>query len=196
MPLLFVVFVPALTALFLSILPKNRLSYWIIAVPLVIFSYLITQIGSSSPLTYSLIWVPSVGVNLDFWMDGLGLLFALIISGVGTLVLLYATSYFDEVREYIRFSTYTLLFMTAMLGIVLSANLLLVFIFWELTSITSYLLIGFHHEDEEAREGARAALLVTGGGGLALMAGVILIGSVARNIQLIRFASRWRCAAG
>jgi multicomponent Na+:H+ antiporter subunit A len=117
-------------------------------------------------------------------LDGLGLLFALVVTGVGTLVLLYASAYFETNEYFVRFATYTLLFMTAMLGIVTSSNLLLIFVFWEVTSITSYLLIGFKHEDQDARDGARRALLVTGGGGLALMAGIILIGLTTGSFEI------------
>ncbi len=108
---------------------------------------------------------------MSLQLDGLALLFGLIISGIGTLVLLYSCGYFDDRDEFARFSQYTLIFMMAMLGIVTSANLLLLFVFWEITSLTSYLLIGFYHDDCAARNGARCALIVTGSGGLALLAG-------------------------
>lgn len=183
MTLLLVVFGPALAALLLSVLPRNALSRWVIAVPALAFAFLLTQIAAPT-LAISLPWVPSLGVSLSLTLDGLGLLFALVVTGVGTLVLLYAAAYFDNNAYFVRFATYTLLFMTAMLGIVTSSNLLLIFIFWEVTSITSYLLIGFKHEDQEARDGARRALLVTGGGGLALMAGILIIGLTTGSFEI------------
>jgi multicomponent Na+:H+ antiporter subunit A len=184
MPLLLVVFAPAVAALLISVLPKNRLFRWVIAVPAALFVYLITRVNAADTLAISLPWVPSLGVSLSFALDGLALLFALIITGIGALVLLYASGYFAETNDYVRFSAYTLLFMGAMLGIVLASNLLLLFVFWELTSFTSYLLIGFYHESEAARDGALRALIVTGSGGLALLAGIVLVGSAGGTFDI------------
>ena len=184
MPLLLVVFGPALAALALALLPRNRLSVWVVAVPAAAFAYLAAQITAPSPVSIIIPWAPSLGVSLALQLDGLGLLFALVVTGIGALVLLYASAYFATWDEFVRFSVYTLLFMSAMLGIVLSSNLLLIFVFWEITSVTSYLLIGFNHEDDDAREGARRALLVTGGGGLALMAGILLIGLTTGSFEI------------
>ncbi len=174
MDLLFIVLIPALSASLLLLWPRTRAPHWVSLVPAVIFAYLLFNTARLEAV--SIPWVPSLGLGFDLFADGLGLLFGLIVTGVGTLVLIYASGYFEDAADYRRFSGYTLMFMTAMLGIVFSANLLLLFIFWELTSITSYLLIGFKHEKEAARIGARRALLITGGGGLALMGGVLLIG--------------------
>jgi multicomponent Na+:H+ antiporter subunit A len=138
----------------------------------------------NQPLQYVIPWIPSLNVEFALALDGLGYIFALIISGIGALVLLYAAGYFDTTEDFSRFSSYTLIFMSAMLGIVLSDNILLLFVFWELTSLTSYLLIGFKHENDAAREGARRALLITGGGGLAMLAGLILIGLEAGTFSL------------
>jgi multicomponent Na+:H+ antiporter subunit A len=182
MGLLFVVFGPALAALLLAIISRGWLARLTALVPLAIFGLLLNP-GTELP-DIDIAWIPSLNVSLAFFLDGLGRLFGLIISGIGTLVLLYAGWYFDDDASRVRFSVYTLLFMMAMLGIVLSDNLLLVFVFWEITSITSYLLIGFKHEYAAAREGARRALLVTGLGGLAMMAGFLIIGSVAGTFSL------------
>jgi multicomponent Na+:H+ antiporter subunit A len=184
MALWFVVFAPALAATFLLIAPRAGLARLFMLIPAVSFLYLLSLIPHSEAIQVTLPWVPSLGVSLSLVVSGLGLLFALLISGIGTLVLLYAFAYFDKPADYVRFSGYTLLFMTAMLGIVLSDNLLLIFVFWELTSISSYLLIGFKHEKLEAREGARRALLVTGVGGLAMMAGFLLVGITAGTFEL------------
>lgn len=180
MALLWIVFAPAVAAFVLTVVPRAARAA--IAVPALIFLYLLT--GQADGISASVEWAPSMGISLSFFMDGLGLVFALLISGIGTLVLLYSSGYFDEQEEFARFSRYTLLFMMAMLGIVLSANLLLVFIFWEITSITSYLLIGFKHEKEAARDGARRALVITGAGGLAMMAGFLLVGVTAGTFEL------------
>lgn len=172
-----IVFAPAVAALVLALVPRSWLARLTPIVPAAIFLWLAaTQVGASEIATAQLSWFPSLGVSLSFFMDGLGLLFALIISGIGTLVLIYAGGYFEKPADLVRFTIYTLIFMTAMLGIVTSSNLVLLFVFWEITSLTSYLLIGFNHENADAREGARRALLITAGGGLALLAGVLLIG--------------------
>lgn len=120
-------------------------------------------------------WAPTLGVNLSFTLDGLSLLFALLICGIGALVMIYAGGYMAG-RPYLgRFFALLLLFMVSMLGLVLADNLLLLYVFWELTSLCSYFLIGFENERAKARAAALQALLVTGGGGLALLAGVILL---------------------
>lgn len=182
MQLAALVFTPVLAALALLIVPNKWLARVFIAIPALSFLALVIARPEFSPLDVS--WIPSLGVSISFFMDGLGALFALIITGIGTLVLLYSSGYFDDDKDYVRFSGYTLLFMTAMLGIVLSGNLLMLFVFWEITSISSYLLIGFKHEKEAAREGARRALLVTATGGLAMMAGFILIGITVGTFDL------------
>lgn len=184
MALLFIVFIPSLVALLLLFFPRMWLTRVATFVPALIFIYLLTNSGNTEFIRFDLPWVPSLGVSLSFFMDGLGLLFALLISGMGALVLLYSSAYFETLSDYVRFSSYTLLFMMAMLGIVLSSNLLLLFIFWEITSITSYLLIGFKHEKEAARDGARRALLITGGGGLAMLVGFLLVGITAGTFDL------------
>ncbi|MFC0280953.1 hydrogen gas-evolving membrane-bound hydrogenase subunit E [Falsigemmobacter intermedius] len=121
-------------------------------------------------------WLPALGIRLSFLIDGLSLTFALLISGIGASVLLYASSYLAGHPHYLRFFLFLTLFMLSMLGLVLAADLIALFVFWELTSVTSYLLIGFVHDDPRARRNALQAMLVTGAGGLALLAGFILIG--------------------
>ena len=129
-------------------------------------------------------WLPSVGLELAFRFDGLGMLFAYLIVGIGLLVILYARYYLKAEDATGRFYAFLLLFMGAMLGVVLSENLLLLLIFWELTSLFSFLLIGYWKHDAQARQGARLALLVTGGGGLALFAGILLLGHIAGSFSL------------
>jgi len=120
-------------------------------------------------------WVPSLDLDLAFRLDGLGLLFGLIITMTGFFVCLYASSYMAGHQHLGRFFLYLHGFMLAMLGIVLSDNLLLLFVFWEATTLLSFLLIGFDHEKKTARENARQALLITGGGGLFLLMGILLL---------------------
>jgi multicomponent K+:H+ antiporter subunit A len=139
---------------------------------------------SGEVLRASATWVPSLGLEFTLRMDGLAWLFALLIGGIGALVVLYAAWYLDPADPGPRFFTFLLLFMGAMLGVVLAGNLLLLVLFWELTSLSSFLLIGYWHRRDDAREGARMALAVTGAGGLALLAGVLLIGHIVGSLQL------------
>lgn len=129
-------------------------------------------------------WLPELGLNLSLRLDGLGFLFALLILGIGLLVILYARYYLSKKDPMGRFYGFFLLFMGAMLGVVLSENLLLMMMFWELTSLSSFLLIGFWNHRSDARQGARMALAVTGGGGLALLAGLLLIGHIVGSYEL------------
>lgn len=129
-------------------------------------------------------WLPALGLNFSLHLDGLSFLFALLILGVGLLVILYARYYLGKNEALPRFFASLLLFMGAMLGLVLAGNLLLMLMFWELTSLASFLLIGYWRDRNEARTGARMALAVTGGGGLALLAGIILVGQVAGSYEL------------
>jgi len=130
-------------------------------------------------------WIPSLGIHLSFLLDGLALFFALIVSGMGVLVFWYANFYLDDhYAHHGRFYAYLTLFMAAMLGTVLANNLLVLFVFWELTGLASFLLIGFLHEEENSRVGARQALLVTGFTGLLLLAGVLMVRQVAGTFEL------------
>ncbi|TNF59614.1 MAG: putative monovalent cation/H+ antiporter subunit A [Rhodobacteraceae bacterium] len=129
-------------------------------------------------------WVPSLGISLSFLVDGLSLTFALLISGIGALVFLYSNTYLAGHPQFARFALFLAGFMLSMLGLVLADNLIALFVFWELTTITSYLLIGFGHETYKGRRSALQALFVTGAGALALLAGFILLGMVAGSFEL------------
>ncbi|MGM0766829.1 MAG: putative monovalent cation/H+ antiporter subunit A [Pseudomonadota bacterium] len=150
----------------LSLLPALLTAY---------FASLVPTISGGESLLIRNQWMPGLGVTLDFMVDGLSLVFALLISGIGTFILIYAGSYLKGHKDLARFYVIMLSFMASMLGLVLSDNLITFFVFWELTSITSYMLIGFNHEDAEARKCALQGLFVTAGGGLVLMAGLILL---------------------
>jgi len=129
-------------------------------------------------------WVPALGLDAVLRLDGLAWLFAVLVLGIGLLVILYARYYLSEQDPPGRFYAMLLLFMGAMAGLVLSGNLLLLVIFWELTSLSSFLLIGYWNGSPDARRGARMALAVTGGGGLALLAGIVLLGTIAGSFDL------------
>jgi multicomponent K+:H+ antiporter subunit A len=134
-------------------------------------------------------WIPELGLSFSLRMDGFAWIFAMLVSGIGFLVVLYARYYMSPEDPVPRFFSFFLAFMGAMLGIVLSGNLILLVFFWELTSIFSFLLIGYWHNNAGARDGARMALTVTGIGGLALLVGVVLIGHIVGSYDLDRVLS-------
>ncbi|TCP67671.1 monovalent cation/H+ antiporter subunit A [Sphingomonas sp. PP-CE-1G-424] len=145
---------------------------------------------AGTPLSAQLTWVPALGLHASLWLDPLGLLFAGLILGIGLLVVVYAHGYLAKGEATGRFLSFLMLFQGAMIGIALSANVLLLLVFWELTSLSSFLLIGFWRDRPEARQGARMALAVTGGGGLALIAGMLLLGRAAGSYELATILAR------
>ncbi|MEO1538859.1 MAG: putative monovalent cation/H+ antiporter subunit A [Pseudomonadota bacterium] len=154
------------------------------------FASLLPAVAEGQVLRLSWGWVPSLDVALSFTVDGLALTFALLISGIGVLVLLYSNTYLAGHQHWTRFALFLTSFMLAMLGLVLADNLIALFVFWELTTVTSYLLIGFGHETEKGRRSALQALLVTGAGALALLAGLILLGMTAGTFELSEIMAR------
>ncbi|MGF1449356.1 MAG: hydrogen gas-evolving membrane-bound hydrogenase subunit E [Opitutales bacterium] len=152
-------------------------------VPLAAFAWFAAQVGGD-PVSYQATWFGTLGVNADFRLMGMGHLMALLITGIGFFISLYASGYLGghALRGY--FFVYLYAFMGAMLGIVVADNIYLLFVFWELTSITSYLLIGFNHKESISRWKALQALLVTGLGGLALLAGLILLANAMGTARL------------
>jgi NADH:ubiquinone oxidoreductase subunit 5 (subunit L)/multisubunit Na+/H+ antiporter MnhA subunit len=152
-----------------------------------LFVGLLTQlptVADGHAAVWSMPWAPALGLSLSFYLDGLSLLFSLIITGVGAIIVLYAAHYFDETAALFRFYGLTFSFMAAMLGLVLAGNVITLFIAWELTSVVSFLLIGFYSERAPAREGALQALIVTAGGGLALFVGLVLVGTAAGSMEM------------
>ncbi|BAU58447.1 putative monovalent cation/H+ antiporter subunit A [Halorhodospira halochloris] len=145
------------------------------AVLTVYFASFLPQITAGDTAHFHYTWAPGLDLDLSFYVDGLSLLFALLISGIGTFILIYASDYLAGDERQPRFYVHMLAFMASMLGLVLSDNLIALFIFWELTSITSYMLIGYDHESKYARKCALQGLIVTFGGGLALLAGFIMM---------------------
>jgi multicomponent K+:H+ antiporter subunit A len=135
-------------------------------------------------------WAPQVGLSFSFFLDALGFFFAAMILGVGLLVIVYARFYLRREDPMGRFYAYLLVFQGAMLGVVLSDNVLLLVVFWELTSLSSFLLIGYWSHLPEGRQGARMALVVTGGGGLLLMGGMLLLGHAAGSFELTQILKR------
>ncbi|MGZ8272678.1 MAG: monovalent cation/H+ antiporter subunit A [Burkholderiaceae bacterium] len=181
---------PFAGALLLAAVPndRRRLSAWLAGVfPLAGLALALAQtpaMMAGDALRWSVEWVPALGLEFGFRLDGLAWLFALLILGIGALVVLYAAYYLHADDPPARFFQFLLLFMGAMLGVVLADNLVLLVVFWEATSLSSFLLIGYWKDRQDAREGARMALAITGGGGLALLAGVLLIGHIVGSVQL------------
>jgi multicomponent K+:H+ antiporter subunit A len=149
-----------------------------------------TEVYAGRLVGWSIPWIPQLGLSLSFFIDGLGLFFAALILGMGLLIVLYARFYLAASDPMGRFYAFLLLFQGAMLGIVLSDNVLLMLVFWELTSLSSFLLIGYWSHLPESRQGARMALVVTGGGGLALIAGMLLLGHAADSYELLDIIER------
>ncbi|MBB3947298.1 multicomponent Na+:H+ antiporter subunit A [Rhizobium skierniewicense] len=184
---LFLPFIVALCAPFVV----RRLGHhavWLLALApaaaFVHFLGFIPEVAAGEIVTGGYVWVPSFNLSFSWFIDGLSLTFALLITGIGTLVVLYAGGYMKGDPQQGRFLAFLLLFMGAMLGVVVSDSLMMLFVYWELTSITSFLLIGFDHRREASRRAALQALVVTGGGGLALLAGIIFIWNISGTTQL------------
>ena len=185
-----IVLLPLLAA-FLPMFTRHLGRRWcalLVALPVVAALGLLAQaslpIWEGGMQQWSMAWLPSLGLNLALRLDGLALLFCILILGIGLLVVVYAHYYLPAKDDGGRFYTLLLLFMSSMLGVVTSDNLLFLVFFWELTSLSSFLLISYKQYDSAARKGARMALTVTGMGGLALLAGVLLIGHVVGSFSL------------
>ena len=129
-------------------------------------------------------WLPQIGIDFSFRLDALSLIFSLLITGIGTLIYIYAYYYLNPKNSLSKLYALLMLFMAAMLGISLSNNLIILLVFWELTSISSFLLVGYWSNYDAAQRGARMALTITGMGGLAMLGGFILIGQIAGTYQI------------
>ncbi len=181
------VFLAGIAAPLLHRLCGDRIGFALALVPLAAFGFFLSLqagIAADGALRLVVPWVPTLGISLSFFVDGLSLLFLLIVSFIGTFVVLYATGYLHGDPGLGRFFLYLFTFMGAMLGMVVSDNLILLVVFWELTGISSYLLIGYYSKEEKSRAAALQALLVTGFGGLALTAGCILLGRIAGSFEI------------
>ncbi len=197
MTLLSIVLLPLLvgTALTAAIGRYHRAATaWVAAlVTATSLALLLSQAGSvwaGQPVQFSLPWVPDIGLTLGLRLDGLSLFFAGLITVIGLLIIVYAAYYLAPDDSAAKFYSVMMLFMAAMLGVVLSDNLLLLVVFWELTSVSSFLLVGYWGHRPEARNGARQALAITGGGGLAMLAGFVLLGLIAGTFEISEMTGR------
>ncbi len=180
-------FLGAVAAPLLCRLMRHNAAWLLALLPAFIFLHFlgfVPSIAAGGRIAQGYDWIPSLGVRFSWFLDGLSLTFALLISGIGALIVLYAGGYLKDHPQLGRFLSFILLFMGAMLGLVVSDSFLMLFVFWELTSITSFLLIGFDHGREAARRAALQALVVTGMGGLSLLAGLLLISSTTGIMDL------------
>lgn len=180
-------FIGAIFAAWMS--SYNRLaSAWVAGVvtilSLLLLAPAMAHVFAGETIIQSWSWIPVIGLEFAFRLDGLALLFAILILGIGLLIIIYARYYLSAKDSMGRFFAYLLVFMGSMLGIVLSENLIQLVVFWELTSLSSFLLISYWQHRQDAREGAVMALVITGGGGLALLAGVLLLGNIVGSYNL------------
>ncbi|SFX73122.1 putative monovalent cation/H+ antiporter subunit A [Marinospirillum alkaliphilum] len=171
----------------LSSIADRRLGWLVALLPAALavwFAGFLPEVMAGQTLVHEWAWIPGLDISLTFVLDGLSLLFALLITVIGTFVFLYASAYLAGHPDLTRFYVVLLAFMASMLGLVLSDSLITLFVFWELTSITSYLLIGFNHQDADARKAALQGLFVTVGGGLALLAGMVMLAQMSGSYSL------------
>ncbi|PWA12577.1 Na+/H+ antiporter subunit A [Pueribacillus theae] len=176
------IIIPFLAALFIPLLNKKKSNLhigWFVlivsATLFIIFARYIPSVASGEYYLYTFEWIPSYGISFTTYLDGLSMIFSLLITGIGSMVILYSIFYLSASESLQHFYIYLLLFMGAMLGVVLSDNLMVLYVFWELTSISSFLLIAFWYYRKGSRYGAQKSLLITVSGGVAMLTGFIMI---------------------
>lgn len=165
----------------LALLPAALTVYFLAYLP---------RVTTGQAVVTSRSWVPALGTQLSFYLDALSLPFVLVVTAIGSVVMVYSDGYLPAHPQLGRFYALLTAFMATMLGLVLSGNLITLVVFWELTSLASYFLIGFDHANERARAAALQALIVTGIGGLALLLGVLLLGRVTGTLELSQLSQR------
>ena len=190
MPLILLLALPFAGSVVAALMPtnaRNAAALWSAAVALVVvvqLALLFPEVRGGGVVREEFLWLPAAGLDLVIRIDGFAWMFGMLVSGIGLLVVLYARYYMAAADPVPRFFSFFLAFMGSMLGLVLSGNLIQLMFFWELTSLLSFLLIGYWHHRASARRGARMALTVTGAGGLCLLAGVLLLGHVCGSYDL------------
>ena len=192
MPLITLLLLPFLGSLLAAVLPANaRNTESTLAGLIAVFctvqaALYFPDIAHGGVLHQSIEWIPQLGLNLVLRLDGFAWMFCILVLGVGSLVVLYARYYMSAADPVPRFFSFFLAFMGAMVGVVLSGNLVQIALFWELTSLFSFLLIGYWHHRKDARRGARMALTVTGTGGLCMLVGMLVLGHIVGSYELDR----------
>jgi len=174
--------------------PQINIGWFVLIVPIILFIGLaryIPTVSAGEQYIKTISWIPSAGIDFTTHLDGLSLIFGLLITGVGSLVILYSIYYLSARESLGHFYVYLLLFMGAMLGLIFSDNMMVLYVFWELTSISSFLLIAFWYHRKKSRYGAQKSLLITVAGGMAMLVGFIILYlmtgsfSIRENIALI-----------
>ncbi|SFF53096.1 multisubunit sodium/proton antiporter, MrpA subunit [Halobacillus alkaliphilus] len=187
--MLLVVLLPFIFAIAIPFISKWKDKFhpgvFVTLIPAIIFIYFVRFIGTGfEPLTREYSWIPSLDMNIVFYLDGLSLLFVLLISGIGALVAFYSIYYLHKSEQLGHFYVYFLIFMGSMLGVVLSDNVFVLYSFWEFTSLSSFLLIGFWNYKQESRYGALKSMLITVFGGLSLLGGLIFMSVLTKTTSI------------
>lgn len=190
--LVWLIFIPIVAALFMPFLYKHvkriHTGWFVLIIPVLLFAFYVQLVPTTmngETITSTLEWIPSLGISFTSYIDGLSILFTLLITGIGALVTLYSVFYLDKNKENIgNFYVYLLLFMSAMLGVVQSENVMSLYLFWELTSISSFLLIGFWYTRDASRFGALKSMMITVFGGLMMLGGFIILGIAGQTFSI------------
>ena len=176
------ILLPFIAAAFILLFLKQelrvRIGWFVLIIPTILFVYLVMQVPSianGNTISERLSWIPSFDISFSTYLDGLSMVFGLLISGIGILVVLYSIYYLRTEKSVKHFYIYLLMFMGSMLGVVFSDHLMMIYVFWELTSISSFLLIAFWYQRKGSRYGAMKALLITIFGGFAMLAGFLML---------------------
>lgn len=188
---LLAIFIPFIAACLVPFIHKyltgRRIGWFVITIPLFLFIILLRLVPSladGASYLHTFPWIPSAGVYFSTHLDGLSMIFVLLITGIGSLVVLYSIYYLSEREAIGRFYTYLLLFMGSMLGVVLADNLIVLYVFWELTSISSFLLIAFWYHRKQSRYGAKKSMLITVTGGIFMLAGFLMLYAMTGTFSL------------
>src|SRR5690625_3577933 len=190
MSLILLLALPFIGSVIAALLPSNakKLEAWLAGTIAMVCALIVLShypaIQDGEVVRTVIPWLSSAGVDLVIRLDGYAWLFSLIVTVMGVLIVLYARYYLSPDDPAPRFFSFLLAFMGSMLGVVVSGNLIQLAIFWELTSLSSFLLIGYWHHRQDARRGARMSLIITGTGGLCLLAGMLVLGLVAGSFDL------------
>lgn len=182
---------PFVIAIFIPLLYRSIRSvhtgWFVFILPVILFCYFASfmpSVWNFGSATEQVSWIPSLGINFTLYLDGLSLLFSLLITGIGSLVVLYSVYYLPRNEPLHNFYVYLLMFMGAMLGVVLSDNMLVMYVFWELTSLSSFLLIGYWYHRKRSQYGAQKSLLITMAGGFTMLAGIVLLYTVTGTFSI------------
>ncbi|PAV31578.1 Na+/H+ antiporter subunit A [Virgibacillus profundi] len=185
------IIIPFLAAIFIPFInkkyPNIHIGWFALFVPATLFVTLaryIPTIAGGKTYVYTINWIPSYGINFTTYLDGLSMIFALLITGIGSLVVIYSIYYLSSKESLSHFYVYLLLFMGAMLGVVFSDNIMVLYVFWELTSISSFLLIAFWYHRKKSRQGAKKSLLITISGGFGMLIGFIMLSGIADTLSI------------